>query len=164
MKISLVIAVQQEIKIYSLSFSTVYRHRNDFLDLTLVLPNRFIQHLLKGSKCIESYFLSCLSFLASYSYYFPVLPDTPTPALPQKRLELNQPASNDTMLICDKTSRQMDIQNGDSTEIEVTKQDVKDFRFTDNLAKRNSKNYMYKITESGLQTPYISQKEKRLQN
>lgn len=44
----------------------------------------------------------------------------------------------------------MGIQNGDSTEIEVTKQDVKDFRFTDNLAKRNSKNYMYKITESGL--------------
>lgn len=39
-------------------------------------------------------------------------------------------------LICDKTSGQMDIQNGYSIEIEVTKQGLKDFRFTDNLAKR----------------------------
>ena len=78
-----------------LSFFKVYRHRNDFLNLTPMLPNRFIQHLSKESKWIES-FLSSPSSLASYPYYSSVAgPSLPNPFTSPKAQNSIKEQNND---------------------------------------------------------------------
>lgn len=127
-------------EIFSLSFSEAYRHKNHFLDLTPMLSNKFIQHSLKGSTWTKSSFLSCPSFPTSYS-----LLSQPYNSLPKVWNSISLQAMKQ-WLIYTKPLGWMDKEDRYKTQIEVTPKN----RFTGNLEKRNPKNYIYKIRESGL--------------